>query len=301
MTPGWPRLALRLRTLVIALGIGMILAISCLGIGSASAATRARLAVSLNPDRSSAVRFDGSTVKGKIYVFVRNSRNLGKVDFYLDNSSRTKPPVRTDRRAPFDLAGTARDGTARPYDTTKLADGTHRIRVVLTWADGSTSSRRREFAVANKGVQPTTKPYPRRQRAPHQPRRQLPQLRPRNRRLRRQRQRRQPHNRQRPPRSPQRQRQNLQSPRLLRRRPLRQRQPRPNRPARQCRRLPMDRGRARLRQRSAATRQCSADRPLPLLVRLSLPPATTVLLIFGRRARRTGSHPVFTHLARVST
>jgi hypothetical protein len=160
MTPGWPRLALRLRTLVIALGIGMILAISCLGIGSASAATRARLAVSLNPDRSSAVRFDGSTVKGKIYVFVRNSRNLGKVDFYLDNSSRTKPPVRTDRRAPFDLAGTARDGTARPYDTTKLADGTHRIRVVLTWADGSTSSRRREFAVANKGVQPTTKPSP---------------------------------------------------------------------------------------------------------------------------------------------
>lgn len=63
MTPGWPRLALRLRTLVIALGIGMILAISCLGIGSASAATRARLAVSLNPDRSSAVRLGGSTVK----------------------------------------------------------------------------------------------------------------------------------------------------------------------------------------------------------------------------------------------
>jgi hypothetical protein len=53
----------------------VVLAISCLGLESASAATRARLAVSLNPDRSNAVRLDGSTVKGKIYVFVRNSRS----------------------------------------------------------------------------------------------------------------------------------------------------------------------------------------------------------------------------------
>ena len=30
--------------------------------------------------------------------------------------------------------GTAADGTALPYDTTKLADGSHTIRVVMTWA-----------------------------------------------------------------------------------------------------------------------------------------------------------------------
>ena len=145
---------------MIALGIGLILAISCLGIGSASAATRARLAVSLKSDRSSAISLDGSTVTGKIYVFVRNSRTLDTVDFYLDTSSGTESPVRTDRRAPFDLAGTARNGTARPYDTTKLANGMHRIRVVLTWADGSTSSRRGEFTVTNTGAPPTTKPSP---------------------------------------------------------------------------------------------------------------------------------------------
>ena len=106
------------------------------------------------------MRLDASAVKGKIYVFVRDSKTLDKVDFYLDRSRRTKRPIRTDRSAPFDLVGTAADGTALPYDTTKLADCSHSIRVVLTWADGTTSSRRGDFKVANKGTTstPTTEP-----------------------------------------------------------------------------------------------------------------------------------------------
>ena len=150
----------RQRKVVIALGASIALALSGLGLESASAATRSRLAVSLNPDRSNAVRLDGSTVKGKIYVFVRNSETLDKVDFYLDGSWRTKPPIRTETDPPFDLAGTAADGTALPYDTTKLADGSHSIRVVLTWSDGGTSSRRGNFTVANKGVTPSAAPAP---------------------------------------------------------------------------------------------------------------------------------------------
>jgi hypothetical protein len=91
----------------------------------------------LNPDRSSAARLDGSTVTGKIYVFVRNSKTLDKVDFYIDSPQwRRRPLVRTDKKAPFDFAGTSTDGTARSYNTAKLADGTHTIRVVMTWADG---------------------------------------------------------------------------------------------------------------------------------------------------------------------
>jgi hypothetical protein len=155
MSSAGPRPALRRRKLMITLGVGIILAVSCLGMESASAATRSRLAVSLNPDRSAAVRLDGSTLKGKIYVFVRNSSRLDKVDFYLDRSSRTTPPVRTATSPPFDLVGTARNGTALPYDTSKLADGSHRIRVVLTWSDGTKSSRRGKFKVANKGTTPT--------------------------------------------------------------------------------------------------------------------------------------------------
>jgi hypothetical protein len=95
------------------------------------------------------VRLDGSTVNGQIYVFVRNSATLDKVDFYLDSTWRTKPPMRTETEPPFDLAGTAADGKALPYDTTKLVDGSHGVRVVMTWADGTTSSRRANFTVAN--------------------------------------------------------------------------------------------------------------------------------------------------------
>jgi hypothetical protein len=152
-----PGLAMRRhRKVVVVLAVSIALALSGLGIESASASTRSRLAVSLNADRSSATRLDGSTVKGKIYVFIRNSKRLTKVDFYLDSARRTKrPPVATDKQAPFDFAGTAADGTARAYDTSKLADGSHTIRAVLKWSDGTTSTRRGHFKVHNGGVKPT--------------------------------------------------------------------------------------------------------------------------------------------------
>jgi Right handed beta helix region len=156
MFPGGPRLALRRRRIaVFALLASITLVLSCLGIESASASAKSRLDVSLNPDRSSALRLDRSTVKGEIYVFVRTSRSLDTVDFYLDNPQETDPPVQTDESAPFDFAGSASNGAALPYDTTELANGSHSIRVVLTWSDGTTSSRRADFRVANTGATPT--------------------------------------------------------------------------------------------------------------------------------------------------
>ena len=162
MSPGGSRLASRhRRMLVIVLGAVIALALSGIGIQSAAASTRSRVAVSLSPDRSNAVRLDGSSVKGMIYIFVRNSNSLDKVDFYLDSRRRTEPPVRTDTDPPYDFAGTAADGSATPYDTTKLADGSHSIRTVMTWSDGTTSSRRGTFTVSNKGVTtPSTPPTP---------------------------------------------------------------------------------------------------------------------------------------------
>ena len=157
-----PRLAVRRhRKVVVVLAVSIALALSGLGIESASASTRSRLALSLNSDRSSAARLDGSRVNGKIYVFVRNSKTLDKVDFYIDSPQwRKKPPVRTDKKAPFDLAGTATDGTARPYNTAKLADGTHTIRAVMTRTDGTTYTRRGRFKVHNGGAKPAPTPTP---------------------------------------------------------------------------------------------------------------------------------------------
>ena len=175
MFPRRPRLAVRRhRKVAVILAVSIALALSGLGTESASASTRSRLALSLNSDRSNAVRLDGSTVKGQIYVFVRDSETLDKVDFYLDGRRRTKPPVQTDTKPPFDFAGTAADGTAVPYDTKKLADGSHRIKVVLTWSDGTTSSRRANFhtpranptPTAANGEQPHPPPH---RRQPHPP------------------------------------------------------------------------------------------------------------------------------------
>ncbi len=161
MVLGRLRLALhRRRRIVVALGASAALAVSGLGIDSASASTRSTLALSVNADRSGGVRLDGSTVKGKIYVFVKNSEGLDKVDFYLDSRWRTTAPVQTETNPPFDFAGTANDGTALPYETTKLADGSHTIRALLTWSDGSTSSGRANFTVANKGLTPSATASP---------------------------------------------------------------------------------------------------------------------------------------------
>jgi hypothetical protein len=160
MFSGRPRLAVRRRRkVVVVLAVSIALALSGLGIGSASASTKSWLALSLNPDRSNAVRLDGSTVKGQIYVFVRDSATLDKVDFYLDSRWRTKLPVRTDTEPPFDLAGSAAAGTALPYDTKQLADGSHSLKVILTRSDGTTSSGRANFTVANgAATTPTTAP-----------------------------------------------------------------------------------------------------------------------------------------------
>ena len=162
MVPRRSRLAVRRHhKVVVVLAVSIALGLSALGIDSASASTRSQLAVSLNPDRSSAARLNGSTVKGKIYVFVRSSKTLKKVDFYLDSPRRTKqPPAKTDKQTPFDLAGTAADGTARAFDTSKLADGSHTIRAVMTSRDGTTSTRRGHFKVHNGGVKPTLSPSP---------------------------------------------------------------------------------------------------------------------------------------------
>jgi hypothetical protein len=111
MIPGRPRLALRdRRKVIITLVVSGALALSTVSVESAAASTRSRLAVSPNADRSNAVRLDGSTVNGEIYVFVKESKRLDKVDFYLDSRrSAKKPPILTETQAPFDLAGTASD------------------------------------------------------------------------------------------------------------------------------------------------------------------------------------------------
>ena len=134
------------RTLIaFATSLALVLGVfGIFGVGSASATTRSRVAVSFSQDRSHAVRLNGATVKGKIYVFVRSSRGLRQVDFYLGNREQKLAPARTERISPFDLAGTARNGTALPYDTRKLVEGSHTTQGgvdLAEWEDLQSSGR----------------------------------------------------------------------------------------------------------------------------------------------------------------
>lgn len=99
-----------------------------------------RLMWSAVADRSNAVILQGGTVKGRIYVFTTPDTSVNQIRFWLDNRTPTNPagtPTTTENYAPFDFAGTAANGMAYPYDTSRLSKGTHTISVRATMADGS--------------------------------------------------------------------------------------------------------------------------------------------------------------------
>jgi len=98
---------------------------------SLDASAAADLMVSTRSDRADAVPLSGAILAGDAYVFVAPDDGIDRVEFELDGSS-----VRTERIAPFDFAGTASDVSfAKPWDTTKVPEGTHVIRALVT--DGS--------------------------------------------------------------------------------------------------------------------------------------------------------------------
>lgn len=83
--------------------------------------------LSLQPDRSTPVPLDGSSVTGSIYVFVTPTTAATAVRFHLDDPTASGTPLRTETGAPFDLAGTAANGTANPFSTSSLSPGTHTV------------------------------------------------------------------------------------------------------------------------------------------------------------------------------
>jgi Right handed beta helix region len=141
--------------------MGLLLAFSGVGLETAAAdpgPTRSRLAVSLTPDRASAVNLNRARLHGLVYVHVRDSANLRRVEFYVDNPWGRKRPVQIENHRPFDLAGTAADGSARPFDTRTLKDGRHFGRARLHWTNGRTSTRWALFVVDNVTKKPTPPP-----------------------------------------------------------------------------------------------------------------------------------------------
>ena len=148
-----PRRRARVRLTAALMTVGVSLAgyvtLGDKGLTSADAAGRL-LMVSTHADRSGASEIANSTISGTVYVFVRAVPGTSRIVFYVDSS---KTPVSTEDRAPFDLAKTAPDGTARPWDVSRLGPGSHSIHYTMTFGD-RTVTNNATFTVAGRAPAP---------------------------------------------------------------------------------------------------------------------------------------------------
>jgi hypothetical protein len=112
-----------------------------------------QVVLSTSPDRCSPQPLDGAVVPKKAYVFVTPASHARHVSFYLDGAV---SPSRQENWFPFDLASTAPDDRARPFDTSRLTGGAHTLRVRITFADGSTEILSATFEAAARPPPPSS-------------------------------------------------------------------------------------------------------------------------------------------------
>ncbi len=88
---------------------------------------------SLHPNRSQPQALSGKSLAatGKIYVCVPRPRGAVAVRFYVDDPRMSRPPWIVKISAPFDLNGTLRNGSARPFDLRSLADVGHTVTAAI--------------------------------------------------------------------------------------------------------------------------------------------------------------------------
>ncbi len=101
------------------------------------------------PDRSGPVPLDGQTVAGDIFVFTGPDASVDKVDFWVDDPAMTGNPDKKEARAPYDLAGSNSDGSAKATDSTQWSDGPHTVTASIALTDGSSVVVSATFTVDN--------------------------------------------------------------------------------------------------------------------------------------------------------
>jgi lysophospholipase L1-like esterase len=119
---------------------------------SSSGGSAYNLLFSSSASRSGATSLAGKTVSGNMYVFTSPDTNVSRVVFYLDGVQ-----IMTEGYAPYDFAGTATDGSAKPYDTKQLTDGTHVISANVEYS-GKSENISATFTVKNNSLSLTAVP-----------------------------------------------------------------------------------------------------------------------------------------------
>ncbi len=140
---------------LLAAGAATLLVATSIGVANAADRSIGALAVSKSADRTSPVSLARYKASGSIYVFL-NRNNVSEVSFYLDDKTRTGAAYSTERFYAYDFAATNGDGTARPFDTKTIADGTHNITAVVKTTGGANRVFTANFTVQNSATVPTT-------------------------------------------------------------------------------------------------------------------------------------------------
>lgn len=121
-----------------------------------------QLWVSSSSDRSNPSLLDGATISGDVFIFTSpDDGRTDHVSFFVDDPALTGVPVNFEAAAPYDLSGTAIDGTAFSYDTDlKLANGAHSVTAEVIFIGATPQVVTANFTVANTVVTPTQFPTP---------------------------------------------------------------------------------------------------------------------------------------------
>lgn len=108
------------------------------------------LLVSDSQNRAGAASLANTTLAGNVYPFLAPEDGVLRVRYYLDDPGRSGGPRQVENVAPYDFGGGG-VATAKPFDTTQLADGTHRIDAEVERTDGSVLMVSATFTVQNQG------------------------------------------------------------------------------------------------------------------------------------------------------
>lgn len=120
------------------------------------------LAVSMNPDRSSAQSLSGKSFSqaSKIHVFTTPTTSARRVRFYLDDATMSRAPRSIETTAPFDFNSTAADGTAIGFDLASVSVASHTITAAVETTNGRTRVVSASFAVTSSTTTTTPPPPP---------------------------------------------------------------------------------------------------------------------------------------------
>jgi hypothetical protein len=100
---------------------------------------------SLTPSRTNPTPLAGAPLTKPIYVFVSPTPGITQVVFTINTTA-----GRTERTTPYDLGGTAANGTANPVTTGRsgLRVGANTVTAAITFDDGTTRTLTSTFTVA---------------------------------------------------------------------------------------------------------------------------------------------------------